>query len=75
MFLQGLFGKREFLYQTRFLRQFVIYLCGQVIMDQICSNIILLLGGFNAKNMNMVSGSLVNSQCPRTKQTISSLPP
>uniref|UniRef100_A0A8C2R1G1 Lipase n=1 Tax=Capra hircus TaxID=9925 RepID=A0A8C2R1G1_CAPHI len=62
MMIKGLFGKREFLYQTRFLRQFVIYLCGQVIMDQICSNIILLLGGFNAKNMNMVSGSLVNSQ-------------
>uniref|UniRef100_A0A8C2R1L3 Lipase n=1 Tax=Capra hircus TaxID=9925 RepID=A0A8C2R1L3_CAPHI len=58
MMIKGLFGKREFLYQTRFLRQFVIYLCGQVIMDQICSNIILLLGGFNAKNMNMVSGSL-----------------
>ena len=75
MFLQGLFGKREFLYQTRFLRQFVVYLCSQVIMDQICSNIMLLLGGFNPKNMNMVSGSLVNSQCPRSKQTIISLSP
>ncbi|KAJ8789282.1 hypothetical protein J1605_021809 [Eschrichtius robustus] len=51
--IKGLFGKKEFLYQTRFLRQFVIYLCGQVIIDQICSHIMLLLGGFNTNNMNM----------------------
>eukprot|EP00069_Balaena_mysticetus_P014158 bmy_08487T0 len=60
--IKGLFGKKEFLYQTRFLRQFVIYLCGQVIMDQICSNIMLLLGGFNTKNMNM-PGDLVLTKC------------
>ncbi|XP_053441119.1 lipase member M [Nycticebus coucang] len=53
MMLTGLFGRKEFLYQTRFLRQFVIYLCGQVILDQICSNVMLLLGGFNTNNMNM----------------------
>uniref|UniRef100_A0AAA9TG67 Lipase n=1 Tax=Bos taurus TaxID=9913 RepID=A0AAA9TG67_BOVIN len=57
MMIKGLFGKREFLYQTRFLRQFVVYLCSQVIMDQICSNIMLLLGGFNPKNMNMAANS------------------
>nr|XP_036861898.1 lipase member M-like [Manis javanica] len=53
MMIKGLFGKQEFLYQTRFLRKFVIYLCGQVILDQICSNIMLLLGGFNTNNMNV----------------------
>ncbi|XP_007537843.1 lipase member M isoform X2 [Erinaceus europaeus] len=51
--LTGLFGKQEFLYQTRFLRQYIIYLCGQVIIDQICGNVMLLLGGFNSNNMNM----------------------
>ncbi|TKC46038.1 hypothetical protein EI555_013895 [Monodon monoceros] len=55
--IKGLFGKKEFLYQTRFLRLFVIYLCGQVIIDQICSNIMLLLGGFNTNNMNMAVNS------------------
>lgn len=54
---QGLFGRQEFLYQTRFFRQLFIYLCGQMILDQICSNIILLLGGFNTNNMNMVRTS------------------
>ncbi|KAK1333648.1 hypothetical protein QTO34_006033 [Cnephaeus nilssonii] len=49
MMIKGLFGRKEFLYQTRFLRQFYIYLCGQMIIDQICSSIILLLGGFNTK--------------------------
>ncbi|XP_057591920.1 lipase member M isoform X2 [Hippopotamus amphibius kiboko] len=53
MMIKGLFGEKEFLYQTRFLRQFVIYLCSQVIIDQICSNIMLLMGGFNVNNMNM----------------------
>ncbi|MBZ3872615.1 Lipase member M [Sciurus carolinensis] len=57
MMIRGLFGKKEFLYQTRFFRQFVIYLCGQMILDQICSNIILLLGGFNTNNMNMAVSS------------------
>ncbi|XP_057164554.1 lipase member M isoform X2 [Ursus arctos] len=49
----GLFGKKEFLYQTRFFRQFAIYLCRQMIIDQICSNVMLLMGGFNTNNMNM----------------------
>ncbi|XP_011359914.1 lipase member M [Pteropus vampyrus] len=53
MMLKGLFGRKEFLYQTRFLRQFYIYLCGQMIIDQICSSIILLSGGFNMNNLNM----------------------
>ncbi|ELK36157.1 Lipase member M [Myotis davidii] len=57
MMIKGLFGRKEFLYQTRFLRQFYIYLCGQMIIDQICSSIILLLGGFNTQNMNMAANS------------------
>ncbi|XP_011538054.1 lipase member M isoform X3 [Homo sapiens] len=62
MMIKGLFGKKEFLYQTRFLRQLVIYLCGQVILDQICSNIMLLLGGFNTNNMNMNTHGLLQSR-------------
>ncbi|XP_019808773.1 lipase member M [Bos indicus] len=64
MMIKGLFGKREFLYQTRFLRQFVVYLCSQVIMDQICSNIMLLLGGFNPKNMNMSRANVYVAHTP-----------
>ncbi|XP_008056378.1 lipase member M isoform X2 [Carlito syrichta] len=57
MMIKGLFGRQECLYQTRFLRQFVIFLCGQMIIDQICGNIMLLLGGFNTSNMNMAVNS------------------
>ncbi|XP_017204287.1 lipase member M isoform X6 [Oryctolagus cuniculus] len=64
MMIKGLFGKKEFLYQTRFLRQLVIYLCGQVILDQICSNIILLLGGFNTNNMNMSRANVYVAHSP-----------
>ncbi|XP_013220147.3 lipase member M [Ictidomys tridecemlineatus] len=64
MMIRGLFGKKEFLYQTRFFRQFVIYLCGQVILDQICSNIILLLGGFNTNNMNMSRANVYVAHTP-----------
>ncbi|KAG8523063.1 Lipase member M, partial [Galemys pyrenaicus] len=64
MMIKGLFGKKEFLYQTRFLRQFVIYLCGQVIIDQICSNVMLLLGGFNANNMNMSRANVYVAHTP-----------
>ena len=73
MFLQGLFGKKEFLYQTRFFRQFAIYLCGQMIIDQICSNVLLLMGGFNTNNMNMVSGSLVNASFSKAKRGVTGL--
>ncbi|XP_033697671.1 lipase member M isoform X4 [Tursiops truncatus] len=62
--IKGLFGKKEFLYQTRFLRLFVIYLCGQVIIDQICSNIMLLLGGFNTNNMNMSRANVYVAHTP-----------
>lgn len=73
--LQGLFGKKEFLYQTRFLRQLVIYLCGQMILDQICSNIILLLGGFNTNNMNMVSRNLLIPQDSMAKPRVMNATP
>ncbi|XP_006880459.1 PREDICTED: lipase member M [Elephantulus edwardii] len=53
MMLKGLLGRKEFLYQYRMIRQLLPYLCGQMIIDQICSNIILLMGGFNVNNMNM----------------------
>ncbi|XP_015984716.2 lipase member M isoform X2 [Rousettus aegyptiacus] len=53
MLLKGLLGRKEFLYQTRFLHKFYIYLCGQMIIDQICSSILLLAGGFNMNNLNM----------------------
>ncbi|XP_010969552.2 lipase member M isoform X2 [Camelus bactrianus] len=53
MMIKGLFGKKEFLYQTRFFRQVFTYLCGQMVIDQICSRVMLLLGGFNLNNMNM----------------------
>ncbi|KAI5154819.1 lipase member M isoform X2 [Manis pentadactyla] len=64
MMIKGLFGKQEFLYQTRFLRKFVIYLCGQVILDQICSNIMLLLGGFNTNNMNVSRANVYVAHTP-----------
>ncbi|XP_019594074.2 lipase member M [Rhinolophus sinicus] len=64
MMIKGLFGRKEFLYQTRFLRQFYIYLCGQIIIDQICSNIILLLGGFNTNNMNMSRANVYVAHTP-----------
>ncbi|XP_072485078.1 lipase member M isoform X2 [Notamacropus eugenii] len=53
MMIKGVFGKKEFLHQHKFLRPFFIHLCGQTILDQLCSNIILLLGGFNTNNLNM----------------------
>ncbi|XP_014318023.1 lipase member M isoform X2 [Myotis lucifugus] len=64
MMIKGLFGRKEFLYQTRFLRQFYIYLCGQMIIDQICSSIILLLGGFNTQNMNMSRANVYVAHSP-----------
>lgn len=46
-----------------------------MIIDQICSSIILLLGGFNTKNMNIVSENLVHSQFPKAKLEVISLTP
>lgn len=40
-----------------------------MIIDQICSNVMLLLGGFNANNMNMVSGSLINPVSTRSDRS------
>uniref|UniRef100_G3TI46 Lipase n=2 Tax=Loxodonta africana TaxID=9785 RepID=G3TI46_LOXAF len=64
MMIKGLFGRKEFLHQHRILRQFLIYLCGQMIIDQICSNIMLLLGGFNSNNMNMSRANVYVAHTP-----------
>ncbi|XP_049620524.1 lipase member M [Suncus etruscus] len=72
MMIKGLFGRKEFLYQTRFLKNVAIYLCGQVILDQICSNLLLLMGGFNINNMNMSRANVyvAHSQAGTSVQNI-----
>ncbi|XP_068957873.1 lipase member M-like isoform X2 [Petaurus breviceps papuanus] len=60
----GVFGKKEFLHQHKFLRPFFIHLCGQTILDQLCSNIILLLGGFNTNNLNMSRANVYVAHTP-----------
>uniref|UniRef100_A0A6I8NWF8 Lipase n=1 Tax=Ornithorhynchus anatinus TaxID=9258 RepID=A0A6I8NWF8_ORNAN len=62
--IKGLFGTKEFLQQHKFLRQFVIHFCRQAVLDKLCSNIILLLGGFNLKNLNMSRANVYVAHAP-----------
>ncbi|KAM9062250.1 lipase member M [Sarcophilus harrisii] len=62
--IKSVFGKKEFLHQHKFLRQFFIHFCGQIILDQLCSNIILSLGGFNINNLNMSRANVYVAHTP-----------
>ncbi|XP_001373535.3 lipase member M [Monodelphis domestica] len=62
--IKGMFGKKEFLHQHKFLKPLLIHLCGQIILDKLCSNFILLLGGFNTNNLNMSRANVYVAHTP-----------
>uniref|UniRef100_A0A8D0LCJ0 Partial AB-hydrolase lipase domain-containing protein n=1 Tax=Sphenodon punctatus TaxID=8508 RepID=A0A8D0LCJ0_SPHPU len=55
LLLRKLLGKREFFHQNKFIKSLFVPLCSQHFLATICGNIIFILGGYNVKNMNMVS--------------------
>ncbi|XP_070610304.1 lipase member M-like [Erythrolamprus reginae] len=51
--LKRLFGRRDFFLRNEILRKIVIHKCSSIIYDQPYSHFILLIGGYNEKNLNL----------------------
>ncbi|XP_053307248.1 lysosomal acid lipase/cholesteryl ester hydrolase-like [Spea bombifrons] len=62
--VKDLFGKKEFLPQTYFIRWLATHLCTHELVDNLCGNIFFVLCGFNEKNLNMTRVNVYSSHCP-----------
>ncbi|KAM5321042.1 lysosomal acid lipase/cholesteryl ester hydrolase [Glossophaga mutica] len=51
--IKDLFGDKEFLPQNAFLRWLSVHFCNQVVLKELCGNILFVLCGFNERNLNM----------------------
>ncbi|XP_037660375.1 lysosomal acid lipase/cholesteryl ester hydrolase [Choloepus didactylus] len=51
--LKDLFGVKEFLPQSEFIRWLGTHVCTHIILKELCENLFFVLCGFNEKNLNM----------------------
>lgn len=52
--LQDLFGVKEFLPQSTFVKWLSTHVCTHVILEELCGNVFFVMCGFNERNLNMV---------------------
>ncbi|XP_030058929.1 lysosomal acid lipase/cholesteryl ester hydrolase isoform X2 [Microcaecilia unicolor] len=50
--IMTLFGKKEFLPQSFWLKWLATHFCDHVILDELCLNVFFIISGFNEKNLN-----------------------
>ncbi|XP_071071886.1 lysosomal acid lipase/cholesteryl ester hydrolase isoform X2 [Dasypus novemcinctus] len=64
LLLKGLFGVKEFLPQSAFLKWLSTHICPHVILKELCGNLLLVLCGFNEKNLNMSRVDVYTTHSP-----------
>ncbi|XP_018414267.1 PREDICTED: lysosomal acid lipase/cholesteryl ester hydrolase-like isoform X2 [Nanorana parkeri] len=62
--IKDLFGMREFLPQSEFIKWLATHFCTHEVVEQICGNIFFILCGFNEKNLNMSRVNVYSTHCP-----------
>lgn len=62
--IKDLFGAREFLPQSAFLKWMSLHVCNHVILKELCGNAFFLLCGFNERNLNMSRTSVYVTHSP-----------
>nr|XP_040033220.1 gastric triacylglycerol lipase isoform X3 [Gasterosteus aculeatus aculeatus] len=58
-----LFGRRDFLPQSRMIEWFAEHVCAKQLLSELCGNLFFVLCGFDEKNLNMVRIKHVMSDC------------
>lgn len=61
---EDLFGKKEFLPQSSFLKWLATHACIHELIKELCGNVFFLLCGFNEKNLNMSRVPIYTTHCP-----------
>ncbi|XP_029465681.1 lysosomal acid lipase/cholesteryl ester hydrolase-like [Rhinatrema bivittatum] len=62
--VKDLFGKKEFLPQSLWLKWLATHFCDHKILDELCGNVFFIISGFNEKNLNMSRVNVYSSHCP-----------
>nr|XP_031317225.1 lysosomal acid lipase/cholesteryl ester hydrolase isoform X2 [Camelus dromedarius] len=61
---KDLFGVKQFLPQSKFLKWISTHVCTHVILKELCGNAFFVLCGFNEKNLNMSRVPVYTTHCP-----------
>ncbi|XP_006011159.1 gastric triacylglycerol lipase isoform X1 [Latimeria chalumnae] len=62
--IKDLFGKKEFLPQSKILKWISTHYCTKEPIQELCGNVFFLLCGFNEKNLNMSRVPVYTTHCP-----------
>ncbi|XP_056386053.1 lysosomal acid lipase/cholesteryl ester hydrolase-like isoform X3 [Hyla sarda] len=62
--IKDLFGKKEFLPQSEFIKYLATHFCTREVIEEICGNVFFVLCGFNEKNLNMSRVNVYSAHCP-----------
>ncbi|XP_075034378.1 lysosomal acid lipase/cholesteryl ester hydrolase-like [Mixophyes fleayi] len=62
--IKELFGDKAFLPQTRIIHWIAKTFCSELVLEEICGNMLFLLCGFNRWNLNMTRVHVYTSHCP-----------
>ncbi|XP_021574889.1 lysosomal acid lipase/cholesteryl ester hydrolase [Carlito syrichta] len=64
LLIKDLFGDKEFLPQSAFLKWLATHICTHVILKELCGNMFFVLCGFNEKNLNMSRVDVYTTHSP-----------
>ncbi|XP_007961686.2 lysosomal acid lipase/cholesteryl ester hydrolase [Chlorocebus sabaeus] len=64
LLIKDLFGDKEFLPQSAFLKWLGTHVCTHVILKELCGNLFFLLCGFNERNLNMSRVDVYTTHSP-----------
>uniref|UniRef100_A0A1A8CTY9 Lipase n=1 Tax=Nothobranchius kadleci TaxID=1051664 RepID=A0A1A8CTY9_NOTKA len=59
-----LFGKRDFLPQSKYIKWLAEHVCAKTVLDELCGNLFFILCGFDEKNLNMTRTPVYTTHCP-----------
>ncbi|KAK2502992.1 hypothetical protein MC885_010278 [Smutsia gigantea] len=62
--IKDLFGVKEFLPQSAFLKWLSTHVCTHVVLKELCGNVFFILCGFNERNLNMSRVSVYVAHSP-----------
>ncbi|XP_053438545.1 lysosomal acid lipase/cholesteryl ester hydrolase [Nycticebus coucang] len=64
LLVKDLFGDKDFLPQSTFLKWLGTHICTHVILKELCGNLFFVLCGFNERNLNMSRVDVYTTHCP-----------
>ncbi|XP_062927238.1 putative lysosomal acid lipase/cholesteryl ester hydrolase isoform X2 [Mobula hypostoma] len=62
--IKDMFGRKDFLPQTKAITWLATHVCNQVLIEELCGNVFFIISGFNTKNLNMSRIPVYLAHCP-----------